>query len=185
MAAKKTRKTQVLTTRLVILIGTLVLLMLGALFLTKTSISILITQGHMISYYNDIEEAEANHDYYYEMALMSPSASGYMETAEEYDAIVMKLTRERNYYIANATDPTVIWACRDGVEFLTILAGLVEFLISISLWGLSVYLILAAVLPIWVKRRNAIRRHTSMTSRRSYHSHRQDQVNSVISSRSR
>lgn len=164
MAAKKTRKTQVPTARLVITICA-VALAFGALFLTKTSIKILKTQVRMYSYYTEIQEANNQHDYFYEMALMYPQG-GYMRSAEEWDEKADTLTNERANFYVNATDPVVKWACRDQFDWLTVLAGVAEFLVSAALWLLDGYIALALVnATIVQKRRQASRRATANASR--------------------
>ena len=67
MAAKKTRKTQVPTARLVFLICAIAL-GFGAWFVTNTSCTILTTQWKMYSYYCDINKANSQH-YYLSLAL--------------------------------------------------------------------------------------------------------------------
>lgn len=135
MAAKKTRKTQVPTARLVIIICAIVL-GLGACWLIKTSWTILATQWKMYSYYCDINKANGQHDYFYDMARSYP-LGGYMHSAEEWDEKAEALTKERADFVANATDPVVKWACRDQCELLTVLAGFSELLIGFFLLGVA------------------------------------------------
>lgn len=141
MTAKKTRNTQVLTARLVITICAIALA-LGAWFLTKTSFTVLKAQWTMYSFYCDINEANAQHDYFYDMARMYP-LGGYMHSAEEWDDKAEALTKERADFVANATDPVVKWACRDQCEVLTVLAGVAELIVAVALWFLDAYLVLA------------------------------------------
>lgn len=141
MAAKKTGKTQVPTARLVITICAIALAF-GAWFLTTTGFTVLKTQWTMYSYWCDINEANGQHDHFYDMARQYPLA-GYMHSAEEWDEKADTLTKERAAFVANATDPAEIWASRDGVEVLTILAGVAELIVAVALWFLDAYLVLA------------------------------------------
>lgn len=141
MAAKKTRKTQVPTARLVITICAIALAF-GAWFLTKTSFTVLKTQWTMYSFYCDINEANAQHDYFYDMARMYP-LGGYMHSAEEWDDKAEALTKERANFVANATDPVVKWACRDQCEVLTVLAGVAELIVAVALWFFDGCIVLA------------------------------------------
>jgi len=157
MAAKKTRKTQVPTARLVFLICAIAL-GFGAWFVTNTSCTILTTQWKMYSYYCDINKANSQHDYFYEMARSYP-LGGYMNSAEEWDEKAKALLDERAAFVANATDPVVKWACRDQCESLTILAGLAEFIVGIALWFIDVCMFKVFVsATVTAKRQRAARR---------------------------
>lgn len=157
MAAKKTRKTQVPTARLVFLICAIAL-GFGAWFLTSTSSKILKTQWKMCSYYCDITKANDQHDYFYDMARTYPQG-GYMHSAEEWDEKAEALKNERSTFVATATDPVVKWACRDQCEALTILAGLAELIVGIALWVIDLYMFRVFVAAtITAKRQRATRR---------------------------
>lgn len=174
MAAKKTRKTQVPTARLVITICAIALAF-GAFSLTKTSFKVLQTQWKMYSYYCDIEDANAQHDYFYDMARDYP-LGGYMHSAEEWDDKAEALTNERAAFVANATDPVVKWACRDQCEVLTILAGVAELIVAVALWFLDGYLVLALYAAAVAQRRRQAKRQGSAREVRTY----QTRNNSVV-----
>lgn len=165
MTAKKTRKTQVSTARLIIAICAIALAF-GALFLNKTGFTILHTQWNMYSYWSSINEANNQHDYFYNMARQYPMG-GYMHSAEEWDNKAEAMTKERANFVANATDSTVIWASRNGVELLTILAGAVELLIGIAMAALSGYLIFVLVTQAFAQKHHRVARRNS-DSRRTH-----------------
>lgn len=142
MTTKKNRKTQVLTARLVTIIC-VIALTIGAFLQTKTSITILRAQWKMHSYYSDIQKAISLRDYCSDIAIAYQESSYfYSSVSDDLDFIAYSIELERKDFVANATDPVVKWACRDGVEFLTILAGIAELIMAVALWILDVFLIL-------------------------------------------
>lgn len=130
-------KTQELVARLILLVGTVVLMVMGTVKLSGLNVKIISSQFKMYSYYVRIDSAEKERDY--NNALAANYNGPYYKIAEEADNEVKRLSEERKAYVKSVTDPVVKWSVHNGFDLLTCLLVLVSFVIAGSAWFLFFY----------------------------------------------
>lgn len=125
-----TRKpnTQELVARLILLVGTLVLMILA----TVSVVKVCYAQYRMFSYYVEIQRAEDSRDYNEDLA--KSHFGPYSDFASSYDERVATLTKERADYCAEVSDSVIKWSIRDGFDLLTAILGVIGILFVSLLW---------------------------------------------------
>ncbi len=131
---KRTRKLQKLASRLILLVGTVVLMLMGTVKLFQVNSKIISSQYKMFLYYERIDGLEKERDYNNELAI--DYKGPYAKIAQEADNEVKRLSKERKAYVGSVTDPVVKWSVRNGFDLLTCLLVLITFVFVGAAWFL-------------------------------------------------